>query len=117
MKLLISAAEISSDIQAEACLKAFIKKCNESGETVQIAGIGGPKIRALPNFFCVEEAENLRAMGFAEVIGKIPFIKKTQKRLVNFAAEFKPDVIITFDYPDFHLGLMKRLNQKKYYNN
>ena len=111
MKIFVSAAEISSDIQAEACFRALIQKLELKNETLEIAGVGGPKLRALEGFRCLERAENLRVMGFVEVLGKLPFIKKTETRLVQFLESFQPDLIITFDYPDFHLRLMKRLEE------
>ena len=105
MKIFVSAAEISSDLQAEKILRELIKLYPAG--TVQCAGIGGPKLRAIPEFQCIEKAENLRAMGFTEVLGKLLQIKKILKAAIAFLNNFKPDLILTFDYPDFHFSLMK----------
>jgi lipid-A-disaccharide synthase len=112
VKIFVSAAEISSDIHAAAILKALIEKVKDRGETVEIAGIGGPRLRALPHFRCLEQAENLRAMGFVEVFAKFSFFKKTISRTADFIASFQPDLILTFDYPDFHLTLLKRVKRR-----
>ncbi len=109
MKIFVSAAEISSDLQAERILSELIRLY--PNQKIEIAGIGGPKLRALANFKTIEQAENLRVMGFVEVLSRIFFIRKVLEKAVCFLVEFKPDLIITFDYPDFHFALMKRVNK------
>ncbi len=114
MKIFVSAAEISSDIHAAAILQGLIEKAKRSGEPIQIVGIGGPCVRKLPHFECIEMAENLRAMGIGEVLGKIFFIRSTLKKLVQRFETFKPDLLLTFDYPDFHLRFLKALNKRNH---
>jgi lipid-A-disaccharide synthase len=105
MKIFVSAAEISSDLQAEKIIHELIRLF--PNETVEIAGIGGPKLRTLPNFKTVERAENLRAMGFTEVFAKLFSIRRILKRTIQFLKTYQPDLILTFDYPDFHFALLK----------
>jgi lipid-A-disaccharide synthase len=105
MKIFVSAAEISSDLQAEKILDELIKLYPAG--TVKIAGIGGPKLRSLPGFQLLEPAESLRAMGFTEVVGKLFKIKKTLDRALNFLKSYQPVLILSFDYPDFHFALLK----------
>lgn len=112
MKILVSAAEISSDIQAESCVRALYDRLAATGAEVEIAGIGGPKVRSLPGFRCIEPAENLRAMGVSELLNSYLYIRKVGYRLIDFALEFKPDLFITFDYPNFHLEVMKKLQPR-----
>ncbi len=50
-------------------------------------------------------------MGFTEVLGKLSFIKKTKERVLAFLKENPPEVIMTFDYPDFHFSLMKEIQK------
>lgn len=75
MKIFVSAAEISSDIHAEKILKSIQKKLLAENVFVQWMGIGGPKVSALPGFVTIESAENLRTMGFVEVLKKFSFLK------------------------------------------
>jgi lipid-A-disaccharide synthase len=110
MKIFVSAAEISSDLQAEKILRELIKLYPAG--SVEIAGIGGPKLRALVGFKTLEEAESLRAMGFTEVMGKLFHIKKVLARTVSFLENYRPDLILTFDYPEFHLALLKACEKK-----
>ena len=113
MKIFVSAAEISSDIHAEKIVREIRDQINQQGKEVQIAGIGGPRLRSIPGFYSLENAENLRVMGFVEVLGKISFLKKTRQKLLHYLQENSPDLMITFDYPDFHLSLMKQIRNQE----
>lgn len=77
-----------------------------------MAGIGGPMVRSLPGFRCMEPAENLRAMGVGELLKSYLYIRKIGFRLIDLALEFQPDLIITFDYPNFHLEMMEKLQPR-----
>jgi lipid-A-disaccharide synthase len=112
MRILVSAAEISSDIQAAHCIRALHDLLTASGVKVELAGIGGPMVRALPGFQCMEPAENLRSMGVGELLSSYLYIRKVGFRLIDLALEFQPDLFITFDYPNFHLEMMEKLQPR-----
>lgn len=110
MNIVVSAAEISSDIHAAALLKPLIQKLKEQGHEVKCYGIGGPHLRALPEFHCLERAENLRTMGIGEVIARYFELKKILNRFTQQVIELQPNLLITFDYPDFHFRLLKKVS-------
>jgi lipid-A-disaccharide synthase len=109
MKIFVSAAEISSDLQAEKVVRALMSLYPEG--SLQFYGIAGPRLRAIPGFQVIEKAENLRVMGFTEVLGKLSFIKKTKEKALAVLKENPPEVIMTFDYPDFHFSLLKDIQK------
>jgi len=109
MKIFVSAAEISSDIHAEKIVSALIAAEGPH----QVMGIGGPRLRSIPGFQCIEKAESLRAMGFVEVVGKLSHLRSVMAHELDAIRRFEPDLILTFDYPDFHLRLMKKLHTLK----
>jgi lipid-A-disaccharide synthase len=115
MKIFVSAAEISSDIHAEKIISSLVSKYQKQfpSQTIELVGIGGPRLRSMAGFRCIEPAESLRAMGFVEVVGKLTHIRSVLSRAVDEIAKFQPDLIMTFDYPDFHLRLMRTLKKKK----
>ncbi len=113
MRIFVSAAEISSDLQAEKILRALIEL--NPGHPVEIYGIGGPRIRSIPGFQAIAHAESMRVMGLIEVLSQIPRLRKIQDSVVDHLESTPPDVILTFDYPDFHLSLMKRLSTCSWY--
>jgi lipid-A-disaccharide synthase len=113
MRIFVSAAEISSDIHAEKIIRALIQKWE--GVQIEICGIGGPRLRSLPGFRCLATAESMRAMGFVEVLSKLSALRSIQNQVLIFLDEYPPDLVLTFDYPDFHFSLMKRIEQKSWF--
>jgi lipid-A-disaccharide synthase len=113
MRIFVSAAEISSDIHAAKILSSISSIVESRGQSVEWCGIGGPEVRSLPGFQILESAENLRAMGIVEVLAKYSFFKKLIDRTASRIAEFNPDLILTFDYPDFHFRLMQKVLDEK----
>lgn len=118
MRVFVSAAEISSDIHAEKILRALVelKAAGNSGQRIEIFGIGGPRLRALPGFRALARAEDLRAMGFVEVLGRIREIHGIRNQVVQALRTHPPDLILTFDYPDFHFSLMRILSREKWFS-
>ncbi len=108
MKIFFSAAEASSDTHAAEALKRLTVLCAKRGVTLDAFGVGGPKLRAA-GLRVVLPAEELLAMGFVEVVGRLPKIRRDLARLAELAAMERPDAAVLCDYPDFHFKLAKRL--------
>jgi lipid-A-disaccharide synthase len=107
VKILISAAETSSDAHAAQLLKALRL---ETDEKVEAFGIGGPMLQAegLRQIF---DSRELLSMGFVEILGRLPKIFSALRKIENEALKFRPDVAVFLDYPDFHFKLAKRLSR------
>ena len=105
MKVLISAAETSSDAHAAELLHALRE---ESGEEVQAFGIGGPRL-ASQGQRQIFDARELLSMGFVEILGRLPKIFSALKKIEEESRAQKPDVAVFLDYPDFHFRLARRL--------
>lgn len=103
-RVLISAAESSSDVHG-AHLLAALKKLEPNLEAY---GIGGPKLQA-EGLRIIVDARELLAMGFVEVLGHLPRIWSSLKKVTDEAVRQKPDVAVLMDYPDFHFRLAGRL--------
>ncbi len=111
MLVFVSAAEASSDIYAQKIISEWKKLFSETNpnEKFEVFGIGGPELRSLPYFQGVIPAEKLRAMGFIEVLKNIFTIRKAFDQITAEIRRRQPHVILTFDYPDFHMRLISRL--------
>jgi lipid-A-disaccharide synthase len=109
MKILISAAETSSDAHAAELLHALRA---ETREKIEAFGIGGPKLLAQGQRQIVD-ARELLSMGFVEIIGRLPKIFSALKAIEREAIREKPDVAVFVDYPDFHFRLARRLARLK----
>ena len=113
MRIFVSAAEISSDLQAEKIIRSFLELNLHPG--VEIFGIGGPRLRSIPGFRSLARAEEMRVMGFTEVLSKLSQLRVLRARIESELDRTPPDVILTFDYPDFHFSLMKRLEARPWF--
>ncbi len=109
MKLLISAAEASSDVHAAELVRALRQKLPE-GETLEIFGIGGPKLRAA-GLQVLVDARELLAMGATEVLGRVPRILAALRQVAGAAEREAPDLAVVLDYPEFHFKLAARLRK------
>jgi len=105
VKILISAAETSSDAHGAVLLRALQEA---GGEGVQAFGIGGPKLQQA-GLRTIVDAKELLVMGFTEILGRLPRIHRALNQLTAAAAMEKPDVAVVIDYPDFHFRLARRL--------
>lgn len=107
MKILISAAEASSDLHAAELLEALRRQLGP-GEEVEAFGIGGPRLEEA-GLRAVVPARELLAMGFSEVLGRLPKILRALNTVTREAERSKPELAIVADYPDFHFKLAERL--------
>lgn len=108
MKLFISSGEPSSDLHASQFLSAL----RELDSSIDLYGIGGENLKRVPGFRLKADQRELTAMGFAEVIGKLPKIARLLNEVEMWAEEESPDAALVFDYPDFHFKVAERLARR-----
>jgi lipid-A-disaccharide synthase len=79
----------------------------QTGDRVRFAGVGGERMtrQGLDSLFPMAE---LSIMGIAEVIPKIPKIKRLIDRTVAEIARLRPACIVTIDAPGFSFRVAKR---------
>ena len=84
MKVFISAAEASSDTHAAEALRRLVELARVRGVEMSVFGVGGPHLRdaGLQPLF---RAEDFLAMGFVEVLGKIPRIRRQLSEIEAWA--------------------------------
>ena len=107
MRVLISAAEISSDAHGAKLLDA-LKRIEPGLEDV--FGIGGARLQKA-GLRSILDSRQLLAMGFTEVLGVIPRAWRALGEIEKAARASKPDVAVLIDYPDFHFRLARRLKR------
>ncbi len=111
MKILVSAAEASSDMHGAAMVEALRTLLAEKGEKLDVFGVGGPRLQAA-GLRVVVDSNRLRSMGFSEILGKIPTFLRALRKLEDAALREKPDIAVLIDYPDFHFRLAARLKKQ-----
>ncbi|HLE01251.1 MAG TPA: lipid-A-disaccharide synthase [Bdellovibrionota bacterium] len=110
VKILISAAETSSDVHGAELLKALREAAHAAGQEIEASGIGGPQLREA-GLRVVVDAKELLAMGFSEVLVHLPKILGALNKISRVAREERPDLAVVIDYPDFHFRLARRLRK------
>src|SRR5689334_9821956 len=99
MKILISAAEVSSDTHGAELLKAIQQQADP--EMVEAFGIGGPRLQSV-GLKAIVDARELLAMGTTEILGRLPRAWRALRQITQAAVENRPDIVVLIDYPDFH---------------
>ena len=107
LRIALCAGETSGD-QLGAGLIAELRK---RFPDAQFAGVGGDGMRAagLDIWF---DANELAVMGLAEVLAHLPRLLKLRKAFRQRVLDWKPDVYIGIDAPDFNLGVERWLKQR-----
>lgn len=72
--------------------------------------MGGPRLQAA-GLRAIVDARELLAMGFVEILGRLPRVFSALRQITEAARISKPDVAVVIDYPDFHFRLARRLNR------
>lgn len=108
-KLYIITGEPSGDLHAAAVVRAL----RPMAPAIEIRGMGGDAMAA-EGVELVEHVRNTAIMGFAEVLGKLRFIRRLMDRVKADILAFAPDRILVVDYPGFNLRMAAWARQKGY---
>lgn len=100
MKIMLSAGEASGDLHGESLAKA-IKELQPAAELI---GFGGPRMAKAGVRLCADMRE-YSIMGVWEVLKNLGRIFGLLRKLTDFMAEEKPDLLVLIDYPDFNWRL------------
>jgi lipid-A-disaccharide synthase len=106
-RILISAGEASSDMYAARLATALRERTG-----AEFFGMGGPRMAAA-GVELVADYHEVAVVGVAEVVHKIPTVVKVQNRLAREAARRGASLAILVDSPGTHLGVARRLKNRK----
>ena len=102
-KVLLVAGEASGDMHGAALVEALHRLDPE----VEVAGIGGERLRKLGMRILVDTA-SVATMGFVETFGTLSRLLAAYRRLKRYMIEERPRLLVLIDYPEFNLFLAKR---------
>jgi len=100
--ILLSAGEPSGDLHGAAVARALRRRW----PNVRLFGLGGPKM-AEAGVELLADMNELAVMGFAEVVGRIPFFLGLLRRIRGELRERGADLVVPIDYPGFNLRLAR----------
>lgn len=105
-RIALVAGEASGDLLAAG----LVRELKARHPDAQVAGIGGPRLRA-EGMDTWHDCSELAVMGLAEVLRHLPRLLRLRASLRRRLLDWRPDVFIGVDAPDFNLGLERRLKQ------
>lgn len=107
MRIALVAGEASGDLLGADLLAALRTRWPGA----QFAGIGGAKMRAA-GLDAWWDCGELAVMGLAEVLRHLPRLLRLRRDLVARMIDWRPDVYVGIDAPDFNLGVERRLKER-----
>ena len=106
MRIALVAGEASGDLLGAGLVEALQGIFPQA----EFAGVAGPRMRAA-GVAAWHDSDELAVMGLVEVLRHLPRLWMLRRRLRNRLLDWKPDVFIGIDAPDFNLGLERSLKQ------
>ncbi|HWC65174.1 MAG TPA: lipid-A-disaccharide synthase [Thermoanaerobaculia bacterium] len=104
MKVFVSAGETSGDRLGASLIRELARRRPD----LAFFGMGGSRMEK-EGLARVADSAAVTVVGLFEVIGKLPAVWRTARRLERAAARERPAAAILIDFPDFHLRLGRRL--------
>jgi len=107
MNLMISAGEASGDLHGSRLLAAL----QRARPLLRAFGMGGSRLEAA-GLHRIVSSDTLAVFGVAEVVEKLPVLRRALASLDAAARREPPAAAILIDFPDFHGLLARRLHRR-----
>ncbi len=104
-KIIIIAGESSGDMHGAGLVRAV----KEIDPDIRFLGIGGPKMEAA-GVELFWDVTRQAAIGIFEVAFALPRLISLALETIRRIRAIRPNLVIMIDYPDFNLGVAKRLD-------
>ena len=108
LRIGIVAGEASGDLLGADLIKALR---TQSTRPLEFCGVGGARMLA-EEFHSLFDIERLAVMGFVDPLKRLPELLSMRKRLREHFLEWRADIVIGIDAPDFNLGLELWLRER-----
>lgn len=108
LRIGIVAGEASGDILGAGLIRALRES---AGRPLEFAGVGGPRMLA-EGFHSRFDLDRLAVMGLVEPLKRLPELLSMRAQLRRYFLEWRADLVIGIDSPDFNLGLELWLRER-----
>lgn len=105
--IMIVAGEASGDLHGASLVQEMLK----TDPALNFYGIGGSKLEKT-GVKLFANTTTMAVMGLTEVVSKLGSILKIMGMMKKSLDEYRPDLVILIDYPDFNLRLAKAAKKK-----
>jgi len=106
MRVGIVAGEKSGDYLGAQLIQAIRAKYPNA----EFVGLAGPQMKSV-GAVSLAEMEKISIMGITAALKGLPQILSIRKNIKRYMLDWRPDVFVGIDVPDFNLGLEKKLKQ------
>ncbi|MCD9028117.1 lipid-A-disaccharide synthase [Luteimonas sp. BDR2-5] len=106
LRVALVAGEASGDLLGAG----LIEQLRARHPGAEFAGVGGDAMRAV-GLDAWHDASELAVMGLSEVLRHLPRLLRLRRGLRKRLLDWRPDVFIGIDAPDFNLGLERTLKR------
>lgn len=103
-ELFVSCGEASGDVYASELIAELSKRRPD----LKAFGLGGARAQAV-GLDAVATLDDVSVIGLVEVVGKLPALSRTMRKLVVACRERRPTAAVLIDFSGFHLRLAKKL--------
>ena len=100
--ILVLAGEASGDQHAAEVARALRKHRPRA----RLLGLGGPRLEAA-GVELLAGLDELAVMGFAEIVARLPFFRRLERRLREILDSGRVDLVIAVDYPGLNMRLAR----------
>jgi lipid-A-disaccharide synthase len=105
--IMIVAGEASGDLHGASLVHEMLK----TDPALNFYGIGGSKLEKM-GVKLFANTSTMAVMGLTEVVSKLGSILKIMGMMKKSLDEYRPDLVILIDYPDFNLRLAKAAKKR-----
>jgi lipid-A-disaccharide synthase len=107
-RVLIVAGEASGDLHGAGLVAEMLN----IHPALQFRGIGGNCMQAA-GVELLAHVSDMAIIGIKEILPKLGFLRKTIRQLKQVMDEWKPEMVVLIDYPDFNLYIAARAARKR----
>ena len=107
LRVALVAGEASGDLLGAALVADLARRLPGA----RFAGVGGDAMRAA-GLEAWHDSSELAVMGLAEVLRHLPRLLRLRRGLRARLLDWRPDVFVGIDAPDFNLGLERQLKRR-----
>lgn len=104
----IVAGELSGDMLGAGLIAALR---DQAERPLELVGVGGPRMQA-EGLVSLFEMDRLSVMGFVEPLKRLPELLRMRATLRKYFLDWRADIVIGIDSPDFNLGIELWLRER-----
>lgn len=105
---------VAGEISGDTLGADFMRQMNALHNDILWVGVGGSQMQA-QGLMSVIDMARLSVMGLVEVLAHLPDLLKARDEILQAFDNYKIDMFMGIDAPDFNLRLGKRLKSKQIY--